>query len=296
MSVIEIPLELQCGAVCYPSHSDDLGLEAEIHQVIARSCVPDGWTYLPVYWTNNYHFYGFKPCEAAQTLLDGLDPARKYFTVVQCDDGIYEDVPANVLVFGAGGVGDVPIPLLCKRHLSGVERKRKLLASFIGQIECGGPEFAPGTAKRSSWDADGAGAATRRAMQQYLGGKPGIVIEQGGPGKRDRFRWLMERSVFALCPRGYGRTSFRLYEAMDFGAVPVYIYDDPWLPYSELDWSKLAICCPVGQLKNLYSWLCDSLGSAESMREAAQRHRDIFTYQGIGEWMIDYLKSAVCMV
>lgn len=44
----------------------------------------------------------------------------------------------------------------------------------------------------------------------------------------------MSRSSLALAPRGTGPTSFRLYEAMALGAVPVYIWEGgraPWLPY-----------------------------------------------------------------
>ena len=55
-----------------------------------------------------------------------------------------------------------------------------------------------------------------------------------------RFVELMSRSVFALCPRGYGRTSYRMYEALQLGCIPVYIHDEPWLPYAdELDWRRV---------------------------------------------------------
>ena len=38
-------------------------------------------------------------------------------------------------------------------------------------------------------------------------------------------------SVFGLAPRGYGPTSFRLYETMQMDAVPIYISDVFWLPF-----------------------------------------------------------------
>ena len=57
-----------------------------------------------------------------------------------------------------------------------------------------------------------------------------------------KFKDITERSVFCLCPRGYGKSSFRLYEAMQLGSVPVYISDNHYLPWTdELDWTKLAI-------------------------------------------------------
>ena len=63
---------------------------------------------------------------------------------------------------------------------------------------------------------------------------------------RRRFVELMSRSVFALCPRGYGRTSYRMYEALQLGCIPVYIHDESWLPYAdELDWREFAVLVPL---------------------------------------------------
>jgi hypothetical protein len=52
----------------------------------------------------------------------------------------------------------------------------------------------------------------------------------------------LRRARFALCPRGYGPTSYRLYEAIRCGVVPVYVSDRHWLPWPDvLDWDWLAI-------------------------------------------------------
>jgi len=52
----------------------------------------------------------------------------------------------------------------------------------------------------------------------------------------------LRRARFALCPRGYGPTSYRLYEAIRCGVVPVYVSDRHWLPWLDvIDWSILAI-------------------------------------------------------
>lgn len=46
------------------------------------------------------------------------------------------------------------------------------------------------------------------------------------------WRGVARSSVFTLSPRGYGRTSFRLYELLQYGSVSVYLYDDvAWTPY-----------------------------------------------------------------
>ena len=48
-----------------------------------------------------------------------------------------------------------------------------------------------------------------------------------------KFQQIMSESYFSICPRGYGPTSFRLYESIAAGVVPVYISDSHFLPYAE---------------------------------------------------------------
>jgi hypothetical protein len=56
---------------------------------------------------------------------------------------------------------------------------------------------------------------------------------------------ITEKSYFVLCPRGYGKTSFRLYEAMQLGSVPIYITDrskNLWLPFKEyVEWNDFSL-------------------------------------------------------
>jgi hypothetical protein len=36
---------------------------------------------------------------------------------------------------------------------------------------------------------------------------------------------VLDRSVFAVCPRGYSPTSFRLYEALQVHTIPIYVWE-----------------------------------------------------------------------
>lgn len=47
-------------------------------------------------------------------------------------------------------------------------------------------------------------------------------------------------SRFILCPRGYGASSFRLFEAMQLGRAPV-ILSDAWVPPDGPDWSACSL-------------------------------------------------------
>lgn len=218
--------------------------------------------YLPIYWTCSYaaqaralHRPGYEPVPAVQQFVDEhLDSNERYFTVVLCDDGIYEQLPENVIVFGAGGVGDIPVPLTCKTHPR-QEYKPQWLASFRGVIEAGGPEYPLGEAPRSSWDKDGGGAQTRRKMQEVFGQRSDSRIEVACGAKEADTKRLCDlacSSYFGLAPRGYGLTSYRLYELMFLRTVPVYLYTEPWLPYEdELDWETFCVLCQYDNIQCL---------------------------------------------
>jgi Exostosin family len=64
---------------------------------------------------------------------------------------------------------------------------------------------------------------------------------------------VLDRSVFAVCPRGYGQTSFRLFEALQVHTIPTYIWQElAWLPYAELiDWSEIAIVLEAKDMHKL---------------------------------------------
>ena len=48
------------------------------------------------------------------------------------------------------------------------------------------------------------------------------------------------RSLFVLCPRGYGVCSIRLFETMMLGRVPVILSDD-WTAPADLDWDRFSV-------------------------------------------------------
>ena len=64
---------------------------------------------------------------------------------------------------------------------------------------------------------------------------------------------LLNRSIFTLSPRGYGYTSFRIYEAILAGSIPIYIWDDKCiLPFNDIiDWDKIAIIIKADELNIL---------------------------------------------
>jgi hypothetical protein len=156
-----------------------------------------------------------------------LDNKQRYFTVLQRSTDIGALFPNNVLVFGAGGEGDIPIPLIKEipeslRQLR-YTQIRDIKAAFIGQ-----------------WEGFNDPDNIRKQMVSLVKDLPGYIV---GKQPYEEYTRTLSRSDFTLCPSGFGRTSFRMYEALAMGSIPVYIYKDtPWLPYqTQIDWDRCAL-------------------------------------------------------
>ena len=204
--------------------------------------------YLPVCWTNYYisKNYCNDSMDDLQNYLDGLDRNKSYFTVCQWDDGIVNNIDGlDLFVFSSGGIGDYAYPLNCMPHPDiQFHPRRDILCSFIGAIEGRHP--------------------IREKMQDALSHKDHVFIRERT--SFDHFKDSMCRSAFALCPRGYGKTSFRICEALQIGVVPVYIYDDPWIPFSDvLDFENYGVLCHIDDIDGLYDKLYSISSSSHTI-------------------------------
>lgn len=234
----------------YPPYHKGPFLEEYFFQRWYEECRPGHREYIDVFWTNvfcNCMFAG-NPYEPVQDELNrALDPKKSYFTVSQFDDGPFEELPADTLIFSAGGNRAkgkiIPIPLLCSPIPSNLipERAERHLVSFVGSIDT---------------------HPIRREMCAHLEGRRDVVID-AKPWRVDvtmqsvvNFIELTRASKFALAPRGYGKSSFRLYEILQLGSVPVYVSDDHYLPWTdELQWSDFCVLIKPDQIPTLYETL-----------------------------------------
>jgi len=228
-------------------------------------------TYVPIFWTDLYlhtQSLRFTPRQlerwqsAAENLLDRQTANQRcYFTVLEYDHMIWNwhKFPRNVAVFSAGGWGDIPIPLL-KGSPPFACPPKDIPLSFVGRI-------------------DGSSNATnvRGRMRDVL---RDLAHFTEGPGWRE----IIGRSTFSLCPRGLGRTSFRLYEALSVGSIPIYLWDDlEWLPYrDEIDWSEIAISLNIAEVDRLPRLLAEYSPQriARMQERIAALYDDYFTLAG----------------
>ena len=160
------------------------------------------------------------------------------FTVIQNANGFDSlIIPENIslTLFAAGT--DVypskytvhPIPLL-KKELRFHEGKRNTLVSFAGTVK----GFSDYKQIRSKMVA---------LMVEY-----GWKLYSG-----NQWEQVMGDSTFSLCPRGWGPTSFRLFESIQNGSIPIIIWDDTlFLPYkSELEWTSFCVIIHADDIETL---------------------------------------------
>lgn len=162
--------------------------------------------YLPIMFTSYFKNHSFgrdrRAIEKLQQFVDRLPTNRKYYCVVQYDDGVLIDWGGrDVMVFAMSGKpkGSTPIPLVCQPHSFSFNLERDFTMSFIGRVTDPVRQIILDWGKHYS-------------TQCYITDRPHSLAE---------YCRVMARSKYVICPRGYGASSFRIGEALQYGAVPL---------------------------------------------------------------------------
>lgn len=241
--------------------------------------------YLPILWTNFYisRDYGNSNMDDLQACLDSLNRNKKYFTIIQYDDGILQNIDdLDITVFGSGGGGSkvlpkknlgYPIPLICQPNPSiNKNRDRDILCSFVGVIK--GRHFI-----------------REKIKSLYEGTKDFFISESLG---YDKFKDVLERSKFSLCPRGYGATSFRICEALQHGSIPIYVYDKDWTPwYDEFNFDDIGIKLPYNMLDSIQSIIYNKTDEevAKYIENGKKIYKEFFDFNGCANKIVDKLNK-----
>ena len=230
LNMIEVPEEYQpIQNVVYPS-GNQIPFERYFTQKYKELKPNTFRRYLPIHWTACYVNNGYgKDKGELQTFLNSLDKSLKYFTIIQYDDGILEDVSGlDILVYSMGckRPGYYPLPLISQPINNNYHElvDKDILMSFFG-------------------------ANTHKIRQSIVNELNNNFVKlESKP--IEQYYDILKRSAFALCPRGYGITSFRLFEAMAFNCIPVYISDDFLEPFN-LPMSEYCIKILPDQIKDI---------------------------------------------
>lgn len=261
MKIYMIPVsrefQPETSQLIYPKHSSYIGVERVFYEWILKdhsgeieltdSAEEADYCYLPIFWTNyflNHHFAksGMKELEAE--CARAVTAPEKTFTLCQYDDGPVVDLGETVLFLASRRTkNDRDIPLLCSPHQYTPNAKKKYIAGFVGRAVT---------------------HPIRRELKNELKGQKGFRFLNGKWGEKI-FVHVMERSYACLCPRGYGGSSFRFFEAMQMGVVPVHIGDIDIRPFKgQIAWEECSFYfeepgeavrvlreCPIEQLQRM---------------------------------------------
>lgn len=250
-------------------------------------------TYIPALWTN-FQIEGWfqgKKKEMQVSLNNWVKEhpsPNGYFTVVQYDDACLLQVPPNTKIFGACS-GDVPIPLIYEDVDNKLKNQPKLnfkdkiiLCSFVG-----------------SMTSNNIQPNVRQIMKQTLQGKEGFSINftngwtpNVGKQAQDLFIDTTLKSKFALAPRGYGRSSFRFFEILQLGTIPIYIWNDKnWLPFQDkIKYNEFSVVLQIKQISALEEKLLSITEEKyNQMLEAYKRYEHLFTLEGMSEEILQNL-------
>ena len=241
-----------------------------------------GYTYIPIFWTNVY--LTGKNGDLLQPYLNYLPKNKKYFTVSQHDDAVKEKLPEGTISFEAGGNGGgIPIPLICspidKKIIK--EVKKDIFCSFVGSISNN--------------------ASSRVALYQtymndadFYFNKPRSWTAHVPKNNLNEFIDITQRSEFSLCPRGYGKQSFRLYEVLQLNSIPVFVYNGEWFPFDKfIDWNEFSVIVQEDKINTLKDKLkkYSNEDKKRMLKKGKEIYNEYFTMAGMSKNILRYLKN-----
>ena len=262
MKILEVPKKFQPKYTSkYPPYSNGFNMEENLLSLFSRNqdSIETDYIYVPIFWTSFYILRGYgQNIQDLLDYLDTLDKKKKYFTTVQYAGGIFvKNLRLKMMVFAGGGggmnlkknayrkvrilnnpnrvifvgkKGDYDLPLICAPQLTGPSVPKTIFCSFMGRFDTHN---------------------CRLDMQRIL--KSNKKIKMVGPANWNKYKSFLNQSVFALCPRGHGYTSFRLFEAMAMNCIPIYIWEEKKvLPFAdEIKWEEFCIIIHTRDMKKI---------------------------------------------
>jgi hypothetical protein len=277
-------------SIVYPPFKNGRYMEEYFYDYVIqhKDDIETDLVYISIFWTNIQTHPGFNNMKNGLNVLlkkaiDTYPSDTRFFTVVQHDDGPQLQLPKDTVIFGAC-TGTIPLPLIYEdktdKLLNTPRLPRKtVVASFVGTITH--------PVRNILFTLFG----RKKEMNFMINDKWTNNVQEN---QAKTFIDYTLKSKFCLAPRGYGRSSFRFFEAMLLDTVPVYFWDDiEWLPYKDvLDYSKFAVSIKNGDISKTYEILKGiSDEQYVAMVEEIKRVRHYFTLEGMSEYVVQKIKS-----
>lgn len=228
--------------------------------------------YLPIYWTGYFvrHRYGrdHSAKQSLQRFINSLNRNKQYYSILQYDSGPLIKLPGNIKLFAMSGpVIHYPIPLICQPHRYEPEGFRDIFANFLGGLT----------------------HPIRKRLLSYYSNKSGYMVTNHKRSMAE-FCGILSRSVFTLCPRGFGESSFRIQEALQYGSIPVYISDKFIFP-GNIDFNEYGVVVNHNDVMRLHDILSSFTDQEIKQKQERGRvvYQEIFTYEGCKKLILNNL-------
>lgn len=215
----------------YPIYNKKFSLEKEFLNFLmsSKSLLTNDkkladYFYLPIFWTNwlVQHDYGKNNIEKLKDYVKKMDlDPRKTFTICQYGDGTIVNLGKTKVFLGSRKTKngyDFPIVSLPHKEPF-IKPRKKYLASFVGRLNT---------------------HPIREKMHEVLVNTKSVYIYSGSKSEKFFVRKILN-SYLSLCPRGFGGTSFRFFESMQLGVVPILIGDIDTRPFKrQINWDEIS--------------------------------------------------------
>lgn len=301
MKILDVPKEFQIHYTStYPGYSSGRNMEEIFYEMFKnnKDTIQTDLIYIPVFWTSYYVTHNYaNNIQSIYNWLDTLDKTKKYFTIVQYASGIFiknKDYKLDLIVFSAGGggvnvkgpssekkltydgltrhifcgdKGHYDIPLMCLPLFPSINCKKDIYCSFIGR-------FDTHYSRINTYN-------TLHKNEKFKFSKS-VNFE--------KYNEILNRSIFTLAPRGYGYTSFRIYEAIMADSIPIYIWQDKKiLPFDDvINWENFCIIIHDDDIEKLPEIL-DNVNISEKQKNLQKvKHR--FTFNETFKYIKDKIK------
>ena len=297
MQIFDVPSQFQPHYESnYPPYSSGKNIEEIIfHYLLSmKDTIETNYIYLPVFWTSYYILHDYKDeSKELSNWLETLDKSKKYFTVVQFDSGIFvnnydiqKEIDITVFSAGGGGLnmpdaikeyefhgmkrqffngrkGDYAIPLICSPKFPAKSIQKDIYCSFMGRFDT---------------------YFSRMDMKLALENNDKFKLFDSI--SYEEYQNIISRSIFTLAPRGYGFTSFRLYEAIFANSIPIYIWDNEIsLPFSdEINWNDFCIIVHSSKINDIEQILQQA--DILTLQTNLQNIQSCFTFLHTVDYMI----------
>jgi hypothetical protein len=184
-------------------------------------------------------------------------------------------------------IGVIPYHALGDRPVRN-DNPRPLLYSFLGELE---HIFLPPDHVRSRL-----GQLEARGDDVLIGSQLDVRRRaelRANFATDDDYELVSRNSVFTLAPAGYGRWSYRFFQAIQWGSIPVLLSDDYAKPFADvIPYDEFSITVPESELENLDSILRSfTPAGIERYQQALHRHQSDFTRRSFFRHLMPRLEA-----